>query len=285
VVTVTARIPINISATTPVTGTIAINGGAIVTNKQTATLTLSATSTAGAVTQMQLSKDGVNYFAFEPFATTRVVTLLPGDGLKTMYVKFKDAAGNVSAPISASITLDQTAPAGAIIINGGATLTKSTSVTLALSAVDAGNVTQMQFSKDGVNFFAFEPFAATRVVTLLPGDGLKTIYVRFKDAAGNVSAPISDSITLDTTPPTGTIAFTTPNPTTSATGVLALTATDANGVTQMQFSKNGSAFFALEPFATSRTVSLALGLNTLTVRFKDAAGNLSAPISATIHRN
>jgi multicopper oxidase len=279
----TAQIPIIITADTAPTGTIVINGGAAVTRSQSATLALSATSPAGAVTQMQFSKDGVNFFPFEPFKAIRVVTLLPGDGLKTMTVRFKDAAGNVSAPISASITLDTTAPTGGIVINGGAAFTNKQSATLTLTA--AADVIQMQFSKDGINFFPFEPFAATRVVTLLPGDGLKTMTVRFKDAAGNVSAPIADSITLDTTPPTGTISFVTSNPTTSATGVLALTATDASGVTQMQFSKNGSAFFALEPFAANRTVTLALGLNTLTVRFKDGAGNLSAPISTTIQRN
>jgi len=171
-------------------------------------------------------------------------------------------------------------------INGGAAFTRSASVTLTLSAAStAGTVTQMQFSKNGVNFFPFEPFATTRVVTLLPGDGLRTIYVRFRDSAGNVSAPIADSITLDTTPPTGTIAFSTTDPTTSAFGVLALTAADSNGVAQMQFSKNGVNFFPMEPFAATRTVTLLPGLNTLTVRFRDGAGNLSTPISATITRN
>jgi hypothetical protein len=268
-----------------VDGSLIINGSAAITRSSSATLALTATSNAGAIAQMQFSKDGVNYFPFEPFAATRAVTLLPGDGLKTMYVRFKDAAGNVSAPITASISLDTTAPnGGSIINNGGAAFTSSKSATLQLTA-DA-DVTQMQFSKDGVHYFPFEPFAATRVVTLSPGDGLKTTYVRFKDAAGNVSAPISAGITLDMTPPSGTIAFTTPNPVTSALGTLALTATDtASGVIQMQFSKNGSGYYAWEPFASTRTVTLAPGLNTLTVRFKDAAGNLSAPVSTTITRN
>jgi hypothetical protein len=173
-----------------------------------------------------------------------------------------------------------------MVINGGAAFTNKQTATLTLTATDVGNpVVQMQFSKDGINYFAFEPFKTTRVVTLLPGEGLKTMYVRFKDAAGNVSARVSASIILDTIAPTGTIAFTTPNPTTFALGVLALTVNDASGVTHMQFSKNGGSFFAWEPFATSRTVSLAVGDNTLAVRFKDAAGNVSAPVSATIHRN
>ena len=56
-------------------------------------------------------------------------------------------------------------------------------------------------------------------------------------------------------------------------------------MTHMQFSKNGSSWFAFELYATNRKVSLSPGLNTLGVRFRDAAGNLSIPISGTITRN
>jgi cytochrome c peroxidase len=264
---------------TVMSGAIVINGGAAFTRSPSVTLTLTSTTAAW----MQFSKDGVTFFPFETFAGTRVLTLLPGDGLKTITVRFKDLAGNVSAPVSASITLNTTNPTGIMTINGGAAFTRSASVTLSLTVADTVAVTQMQFSNDGVKFFPYETFAATRVVTLPPGDGLKTMTARVKDAAGNVSAPISASITLDTTPPAGTISFATPT-TPSVSGTLALTATDANSATQMQFSRNGVNFFPLEPFSTSRTVSLVPGLNTLTVRFKDGAGNLSAPISATITR-
>ena len=280
----TARIPLKIRQVAP-TGTVRINGNDLVANVPSVTVTLSAVSAAGPVTQMQFSKDGVHYFPFEPFATTRALTLTPGDGLKTIYVRFKDSAGNVSTTtISDTITLTT----GTIAINGGATITGSASATLTLSAA-AGSFAFMQFSKNGTFWYAWEPYATTRnvVLTSAPGeaDGVKTIHVRFKDGNGVVSTPISASIILDTTEPTGTIAFSSPDPTTSATGTLALTANDANGVTQMQFSKNGSAYFAWEPFASTRTVSLAPGLNTLTVRFRDAAGNLSAPVSATVTRN
>ena len=269
-------------STVPPTGTLTINGGATITTSANVDLTL-ASATA---TKMQFSTDGVNYFTFEPFATAKAFTLPPVNGPKTVRVRFQDAAGSISAPVSSSIALEAATLSGTVSVNGGATLTNSTSVTLSLAATSsAGPVTQMQISKDGLNYFPLETFAATRTITLLPGDGLKTTFVRFLDGAGNLSGSVSASITLDTTQPTGTIAFSTPDPTTSATGTLDLTATDASGVTQMQFSKDGVNYFALEPFATSRTVSLALGLNTISVRFKDAAGNLSLPISAGITRN
>jgi cytochrome c peroxidase len=268
-----------------ITGSVIINGGAAVTTSQSATLALSATGT-NPVTQMQFSKDGgVSYTPMEPYAGTRVVTLLPGFGPKTMTVRFGDGVGNLSAPVTAGINLVPVA--GTVVINGGATTTGALSATLTLAATcNSGTVTQMQFSKDGgVTYTGLEPYATARVVTLLPGNGLKTMTVRYKDSLGNLSAPVSSSITLsDTTKPTGTITFSSPNPTTAATGILALTASDLNGVPLMQFSKNGIDYFAWEPFSVSRTVSLALGLNTLTVRFQDALGNVSDPISATVTR-
>jgi hypothetical protein len=266
-------------------GTIVINGGAALTNNSTVNLTLSATDANG-VAAMQFSNDGINFSLPVPYATTASFNLSAGNGLKTVTARFIDTAGNVSAPASSIILLNAVSLTGTVAINGGATLTSSATATLTLSASStAGAVTQMQFSKDGVNYFPYEPYATNRVISLLPGEGLRAIYVRFKDAVGNVSAPVSAGIVVDATKPTGTIAFSTPNPTNSTTGTLLLTATDANGVTQMQLSRDGVNFFPLESFVTIRTVSLSLGLNTLSVRFKDTAGNLSTPVSASITRN
>lgn len=281
----TISAPITLDATVPA-GTLSINGGAGVTNSTTVNLTLSA-SDANGVSSMQFSNDGINFLAPVPYATTASFNLLPGNGLKTVRARFIDAAGNVSAVVSANILLSTTAPIGTILINGGASYIASTAnVTLTLAASStAGSISQMQFSKDGVSYFPFEAYATTRVVSLLPGEGLRTIYVRFKDSAGNVSAPIAAGIVVDLTKPSGTIAFSTPNPTTSATGTLALTATDANGVLQMGLSRDGVTFFPYETFVTTRSLSLNLGTNTLYVRFKDSAGNVSTPIAASIVRN
>ena len=100
------------------------------------------------------SRDGVAWFAWEPFAVTRRVNLagIPGDGVKTFYVRFKDLAGNVSASYSDTIILDTTLPTGTIAINGGAAGTAVASATLNLSATDANGVVSMQLSRDGVTW-------------------------------------------------------------------------------------------------------------------------------------
>ena len=54
----------------------------------------------------------------------------------------------------------------------------------------------MQFSNDGATWSSPEPYATTKSWTLEPGDGTKTVYVKFKDNVGNWSIAYSDSIIL-----------------------------------------------------------------------------------------
>jgi predicted alpha/beta superfamily hydrolase len=85
-----------------------------------------------------------------------------------------------------------------ILINNDQATTNSPDVMLTLAAND--NLTsqsnlQMAFSQDGINFTSYEPFMATKQITLEGPDGEKTVYVRFRDEAGNVSE-FSDTIIL-----------------------------------------------------------------------------------------
>jgi hypothetical protein len=57
-----------------------------------------------------------------PAAPNPIWTLTPGEGLKTIYAWFKDAAGNTNtSPFSTTVTLDQTGP-----LNGTASATPAT---------------------------------------------------------------------------------------------------------------------------------------------------------------
>jgi hypothetical protein len=98
--------------TTPPTGSVLINNGSPLTNDPNVVLTLSATDDIGTVTSMQLSNDGVNWNASEPYATTKNWTLSAGEGTKTVYARFSDNAGNWSAlpGFSATIVFDATPP-------------------------------------------------------------------------------------------------------------------------------------------------------------------------------
>jgi len=190
-------------------GTTAINDNITYATSRSVILTLSASDGGSGVAQMQFSNDGSNWSTWETYATTESWTLTSGDGAKTVYVRYSDNAEN-TAVFSDTIVLDTTLPTGSISISDDATYANSTSVTLNLNGSDAGSgVAEMQFSNDGSNWSSWEGYATTKAWTLASGDGTKTVYVRYQDNAGN-TAVFSDTIILDTTPPSAAVDPLTP---------------------------------------------------------------------------
>jgi parallel beta-helix repeat protein len=193
-----------------------------------------------------------------------------------------DNAGNEELPhkILTEIKLDKTVPIGSITINNDASYTTSTSVTLTLTADDAtSGVYQMRFSNDGITWTDWEDYTTSKSWTLPLGDGTKTVYVQFRDHAGLIST-YSDTITLDTTSPTGSISIAGDAAYTNSSVVtLTLSATDAtSGVAQMRFSNDNVTWSDWEPYATSKSWTLLTGdgLKGVTVQYKDNAGLISS---------
>lgn len=85
----------------------------------------------------------------------------------------------------------------AVSINSGDAETKSKKVTLTMTAYN--DPTQMKISENSdLSGADWETYSASKSFILSSGDGEKTVYVRFKDAAGVESKTVSDSINLDT---------------------------------------------------------------------------------------
>src|SRR5204863_114277 len=131
-------------------------------------------------------------------------------------------AGTPPPATAASATpqaADTTAPAGSLTINAGAAYTSSTSVTLALAATDTVGVTGYYLATSATPPAASAAgwttvpstinYAGSLSYTLSAGDGTKTFYTWYKDAAGNVSTIAAASILLDQTAPSnGTVTAT-----------------------------------------------------------------------------
>jgi hypothetical protein len=246
---------------------ISIDGGAAYAASREVTLTL----VAPGATRMRFSNDGATWSEWEPFAARKSWTLTDGDGEKTVYVRFADAAGN-RVGVDDGIILDTTAPTGVgISINGGAAYATSREVTLTLAATGAA---RMRFSDDGATWGEWEPFAARKSWTLTDGDGEKTVFVQFADAAGN-RVGVDDSIVLDTTAPSGSVRI--------AGGAVAVNRravvldAAATGAARMRFSNNGTTWSAWEPYAARKrwTLTAGDGEKTVYVQFADEAGNTS----------
>ena len=276
-----------LDATSP-TGSISINDDATYANSTSVTLNLNGSDAGSGVAEMQFSNDGSDWSSWETYATTKAWTLTSGDGTKTVYVRYKDNAGNTSGVYSDSIILETVAPTGSVSVNEGATYASSMAVTLTLSASEGtSGLYQMQFSNDGSNWSNWETYVTTKAWTLPSGDGTKTVYVRYKDNAGNTSGVYSDSIILETVAPTGSVSVNEGDTYATNTAVtLTLSASDnTSGIAQMQISNlAGFSGAVWEPFATTRawslqgsgTAILPDGERTAYVRYQDTAGNVSA---------
>lgn len=107
----------------------------------------------------------------------------------------------------AVFAIDNSAPSGGSVqINSNDSYTTSANTTLTLSATGAS---QMKFSNDNATYSAYEAYGASKAWDIndvayggSSAEGLKTVYVIFKDALGNESSAANDNITYDTTPPT-----------------------------------------------------------------------------------
>ncbi len=166
------------------------------------TVTLTATDLGSGVDKTYYSTDGS-----DPANEYGSAITLSSDGTYTIKYYSTDKAGNSEEVKTADyqVKIDQTAPSGSITINNGDSYTSFASVSLDFSVSDAasgmGEGAKMMFSNDNSSWSSQEDYSESRAWKMPLGSGTKTIYVKFKDAAGNWSSVYSDTIILDQTSP------------------------------------------------------------------------------------
>ena len=314
----TAQATIQLDQVAPKITLLTIAGGSATVTTDVATLAI-ASIEAGSPSQLQmyLSRDGT--FAdgvWEAYATSKSWDLngTAANVTETRYVylKLKDAAGNLSAVLSASVIVDFNDPVfSAFTQPYGAAPENQQKLTLSLTASDVspGYVQDMMISEDsGFAGASWQTFATTTPVTLSPGDGIKMLYAKVRDLSGRTSGTLSTSVTLDTTAPV-------PDPaspqlqlssgwSTSNALTLSLAATDTNAASGLSFalfdgttattclSVSYTSFAAAGGSCSAGSCSLnnysygfpnaAEGKQLLSLCLRDAAGNVTAtPVHST----
>jgi hypothetical protein len=204
---------------TPPTGNMDIARDATYTTSRTVTLNLSTSPDVAAISILNVAAEGaaVDCDAAGGYAPVDLAPsheLIAGDGAKYVRVCLRDSAGNTAAIPAAgadSIVLDGTAPAPVrVIAEGGAALTSNATLGLSLGARDAtSGVRGYKVSEnaactggawaeweDGDNDGSIDlQFAVA------DGDNVeRTVSVRFRDAAGNLSECATDAIDVDSVP-------------------------------------------------------------------------------------
>jgi len=278
--------------TLPPTGSIVINGGAAFASSPSVTLMLTASDPASGVDSVRFSNSGSwssDNQGWEAFSETKSWTLSSGDGGKTVYYQIRDNLGQVSMLFSDTIVVDATPPTGSIVINDGAAFTSSSSVTLKLTANDpTSGVSRVRISNDGVwDTELWTSFSSTKDWTLSSGNGVKTVYYQIEDKVGLTSSTYSDTITLSTLAPTGSIVINGGDGFTSSKSVtLALTFEDEySDVSRVRYSNDGvwnSEVWETPTATKAWTLTSDDGTKTVYYQIRNTLGLVSSTYSDTI---
>ena len=151
---------------------------------------------------------GLDSGAYEPCASPKTYPGL-AQGQHAFRVRAIDVAGNVDpSPISRTWTVDSAAPTGTVSVNGGASYTNRAQVVFALEASDpapGSGVTSMRFRENPDFWSSWEPYAASKSWTLHAADGKKSVFVQYKDHAGNRSTARATLILDSVAPEVGKV--------------------------------------------------------------------------------
>ena len=235
------------------------------------TITLSASDT----------RSGVGYTSYrineEPWSSYTGSFIVDIEGINTIDYYSVDQANNKENTNTLDIKIDTTQPTGQVTINNDDDYTSTTLVTLSLTYEDtASGVSEVRYSNDGVwDTEAWENPTSTKFWTLTPGEGIKKVYYQFKDNAGNISPTSSDSIILDTEPPSATISINEGDEYTNSTSVtLYLQYSDNEGVDQVRYSNDGISYTNWEQPSENKswTLSSEDGIKTVYAQIRDRAG-------------
>ena len=243
------------------------------------TPTISLTTDTGKSDRDRITSNGEITVVCEEGATAEYSTdsavwsaLSPtlAEGKNQIFVRAKDAAGNVSRPRPFDVTLDTVQPAtlsARLLVDTGSsgsdTITNKTAVLVLNNAMELGATLEFSIN-NGSTWIKTNPGDAIKT------DGPKSVMVRQTDVAGNISTPVTAELIRDTTPPAmPTVTLETD------TGRLAtdlITKTD--GLTVV--ATGGTAEYSVDGgMCWSSSFKGAEGRNSVVVRSVDTAGNPS----------
>ena len=261
--------------------TVLINGGAEAVGD---TLVTVAVGFPPGATEMRVRNNPGEWGAWQPVASSFSWTLSSGEGTKQVCVQCRNASGTTSFQGYDTILLDLTGPAAPVVsINGGASYTSSTAVTLTVGLPAGADA--MRIRNEGEAWTDWQACASSIPWTLTPGDGLKRVYVQCRDSLGNPGQEGSDDITLDTGPPTGLQLRINGGAACTTYTAVTLTLSASADAAEMQFRNlPDGTYTAWEPFAPSRAWTLPTGPGTKTVGFRcrDSLGNTAQEVTASI---
>lgn len=184
----------------PIGGGIEINGGDEFTIQQDRKVKLKLTARNADFMKLGVDEKFIDA-EWQPYThEIKDFPLGEEDGEKTIYVKYKDMANNQTETFSAKITLDTTPPNDCQVkIDGDAEVTSEINkkVMLTFSATEDTKwvLVSNKSSFWGAKWRTYNPSLAWQLDE--EENGERTVYVKFRDEAGNVSKVFTDKIMLN----------------------------------------------------------------------------------------
>lgn len=215
------------------------------------------------------------------------VALVPGVNVITVTVE--DFAGNTGVD-QLTVVYDTTAPTVNITSHPDPTVTGSGTIMLSGTADDDFQIFQVTWENDrggsGSAALSGSQPNMTWDATVSLSPGINVITVRAEDDAGNSG---TDSITVNYDTVAPTVSISTPSdPTYTAAATIALTGTasDNVGLASVDWSNPAAADSGTATGTDNwsvASVTLAPGLNVISVTSTDSVGNVSAPDTVTVY--
>jgi hypothetical protein len=210
------------------------------------------------------------------WSATAPTSVTAAAGSNTFYAYAKDAAGNVSAGKSASVTVtvssaDTTPPTlNVSALADGAATNKST-LNVSGSATDAGGLKSVTVNGQAVTVNADGSFSTA--LNLVAGANVITVVAT--DNANNQSTN-SRTITYDLAAPVLTVSAPADNSTSAQSFVTVSGSVSENSTVTVKVNGGSPQSAAMNGTSFSATVNLASGINTIDINATDQAGNIAS---------
>ncbi len=215
------------------------------------------------------------------------------DGTCVLTAKARDAATNEGTSAAVNVTIDNTAPTVSITSPTGGYVQGTVQITA--TASDTNGVKQVEFFVDGTSIGVDTNGADGWSVswnTTTYADGSYSLTAKATDNAGHESTSTPASVTVDNTAPTVSITSPANGELVSGTVQITATASDTNGVKQVEFFVDGASIGVDTNGADGwsvnwNTTTYADGSYSLTAKATDNAGHesTSTPVSVTVDNN
>jgi len=205
-----------------------------------------------------------------------------GDGIKTVYVRFRDAASNASQTVTDTFALDTLPPIGGLFIDQRVVGPDTITTTVYLGAEDnLSGVADVRVS--ALPDFSDAPWqvytaSLTWPISITEQTDI-TLYAQYRDLAGNASEVYTDTCQVDTTPP---VMYVAPVPGDGFTRTVTVLAYDElAAVETMRLSNDPLMIEGVVTLPYTTTVEWTFDDHwVIWVQLEDSVGNVTEPYPA-----